>query len=90
MVRTRMKLERVSKRLVWTGRIFSLLPKCTSNAWTPADISWSTFHDRVEEGLDATLTSLKTDYLDLYLVHWPMYVPTPIGTNDNIANITAD
>jgi glycerol 2-dehydrogenase (NADP+) len=34
--------------------------------------SWSTFHDRVEEGLDATLKSLKTDYLDLYLVHWPM------------------
>lgn len=33
---------------------------------------WSTFHDRVEEGLDATLKSLKTDYLDLYLVHWPM------------------
>jgi glycerol 2-dehydrogenase (NADP+) len=40
-----------------------------------ADDSWSTFHDRVEEGLDATLKSLKTDYLDLYLVHWPMYVP---------------
>lgn len=39
--------------------------------------SWSTFHDRVEEGLDATLKSLKTDYLDLYLVHWPMYVATP-------------
>jgi glycerol 2-dehydrogenase (NADP+) len=36
--------------------------------------SWSTFHDRVEAGLDETLASLGTDYLDLYLVHWPMYV----------------
>lgn len=75
MSRTKMKLERESKRLVSIGRIFSLLPKCTSNPRSAADDSWSTFHDRVEEGLDATLKSLKTDYLDLYLVHWPMYVP---------------
>lgn len=33
---------------------------------------WGTWHDRVEECLDQTLTNLGTDYLDLYLVHWPV------------------
>ncbi|KAJ9111497.1 hypothetical protein QFC22_006524 [Naganishia vaughanmartiniae] len=33
---------------------------------------WNTYHDRVAECLDKTLESLGTDYLDLYLVHWPV------------------
>ncbi|PPQ88788.1 hypothetical protein CVT25_010474 [Psilocybe cyanescens] len=33
---------------------------------------WGTWHDRVEECLDQTLANLGTDYLDLYLVHWPI------------------
>ncbi|KAG8216973.1 NADP-dependent oxidoreductase domain-containing protein [Butyriboletus roseoflavus] len=33
---------------------------------------WGTYHRRVEECLDQTLANLGTDYLDLYLVHWPV------------------
>ncbi|KAF8655356.1 hypothetical protein AX16_003091 [Volvariella volvacea WC 439] len=40
---------------------------------------WSTWHTRVEECLDQTLENLGTDYLDLYLVHWPV----PLNPNGN-------
>ncbi|KAF5311011.1 hypothetical protein D9619_007737 [Psilocybe cf. subviscida] len=33
---------------------------------------WGTWHRRVEECLDQTLTNLGTEYLDLYLIHWPV------------------
>ncbi|KAI3601287.1 glycerol dehydrogenase [Moniliophthora roreri] len=33
---------------------------------------WGTYHSRVEECLDETLSNLGVDYLDLYLVHWPV------------------
>ncbi|KIY48875.1 Aldo/keto reductase [Fistulina hepatica ATCC 64428] len=33
---------------------------------------WCTWHSRVEQALDKTLKNLGTDYLDLYLVHWPI------------------
>ncbi|KAI4292049.1 glycerol 2-dehydrogenase (NADP+) [Pancytospora philotis] len=32
---------------------------------------WNDCHDRVEEACDETLARLGTDYLDLYLIHWP-------------------
>ncbi|KAL7423039.1 hypothetical protein Q5752_002338 [Cryptotrichosporon argae] len=41
---------------------------------------WCTYHDRVEECLDITLKSLRTDYVDLYLVHWPIRT-VPNGTH---------
>lgn len=35
---------------------------------------WNTFHSRkkVKQALDDILKRLEMDYLDLYLIHWPM------------------
>ncbi|KAG8964764.1 hypothetical protein FRC03_001375 [Tulasnella sp. 419] len=33
---------------------------------------WTTYMGRVEESLQMTLNALGTDYLDLYLIHWPV------------------
>jgi len=40
---------------------------------------WSTYHQRVQESLDSTLKSLGVDYVDLYLIHWPV----PLNPNGN-------
>lgn len=41
-----------------------------SEIWitTKLDNPW---HKRVEEGIASSLKSLDTDYVDLYLMHWP-------------------
>ena len=33
---------------------------------------WCTYHTRVEEGLTTSLKKLGLDYVDLYLIHWPV------------------
>lgn len=40
---------------------------------------WTTYSSRVEEGLDKSLKSLGLDYVDLFLVHWPVAM-NPNGT----------
>jgi diketogulonate reductase-like aldo/keto reductase len=39
---------------------------------------WCTYHSRVEENLDKSLKSLGLDYVDLYLMHWPVAM-NPFG-----------
>ncbi|XP_029166580.1 aldose reductase-like [Nylanderia fulva] len=33
---------------------------------------WNSFHSNPSQGLERSLTALKLEYLDLYLVHWPV------------------
>jgi diketogulonate reductase-like aldo/keto reductase len=33
---------------------------------------WSTHHRRVQENLELSLEKLGLDYVDLYLMHWPV------------------
>jgi glycerol 2-dehydrogenase (NADP+) len=33
---------------------------------------WSTYHRRVQENLELSLAKLGLDYVDLYLMHWPV------------------
>jgi len=40
---------------------------------------WGTYHTRVAENLEQSLANLGTDYLDLYLMHWPI----PMNPNGN-------
>ncbi|CCA75159.1 probable aldehyde reductase [Serendipita indica DSM 11827] len=42
--------------------------------------AWPTYLNRVEECLDQTLSNLGLDYLDLYLIHWPIHL-NPSGNN---------
>ena len=42
---------------------------------------WNNKHraEDVEAALDQTLSDLGTSYLDLYLIHWPVYVPSLVS-----------
>ncbi|KAL4914705.1 NADP-dependent oxidoreductase domain-containing protein [Aspergillus aurantiobrunneus] len=42
---------------------------------------WCTYHTRVEEALNLSLSKLGLDYLDLYLVHWPLAM-NPNGNHE--------
>lgn len=42
---------------------------------------WCTYHTRVEQNLDMSLKSLGLDYVDLYLMHWPVAM-NPDGNHE--------
>lgn len=47
---------------------------------------WNTYATRVETGLDKSLSLLGLDYVDLYLVHWPVAM-NPNGNDDRFPKL---
>lgn len=47
---------------------------------------WCTFHTRVEQNLDMSLKSLGLDYVDLYLMHWPVAM-NPNGNHEKFPKL---
>lgn len=47
---------------------------------------WCTYHTRVEQNLDMSLKSLGTDYVDLYLMHWPVAM-NPDGDHEKFPKL---
>lgn len=47
---------------------------------------WATYNTRVELGLDKSLKSLGLDYVDLFLVHWPLLM-NPDGNDDRFPKL---
>ena len=79
---TKRKSRKVSRTAESSEKTYSSRPSCESCQRKHELIrSTSTFHDRVEQDLDNTLKELNTDYLDLYLIHWPVrLVPDDKGS----------
>lgn len=47
---------------------------------------WTTYNTRVSLGLEKSLTALGLDYVDLYLVHWPLLM-NPEGNDDKFPKL---
>ena len=47
---------------------------------------WATYASRCELGLEKSLKSLGLDYVDLYLVHWPLLM-NPHGNDDRFPKL---
>jgi len=47
---------------------------------------WCTYHSRVEENLDISLKRLGLEYVDLYLMHWPVPM-NPKGNDPNFPKL---
>lgn len=46
---------------------------------------WCSYHARAEEGLETSLKNLGLDYVDLYLMHWPLAMnPNGMSSTPNI------
>jgi diketogulonate reductase-like aldo/keto reductase len=47
---------------------------------------WATYNTRVELGLEKSLKNLGLDYVDLFLVHWPLLM-NPEGNDDKFPKL---
>ncbi|ETN40660.1 uncharacterized protein HMPREF1541_04939 [Cyphellophora europaea CBS 101466] len=47
---------------------------------------WCTYHTRIEENLDKSLALLGLDYVDLYLLHWPVAM-NPNGNHEKFPKL---
>ncbi|KAI9050623.1 hypothetical protein LZ554_005782 [Drepanopeziza brunnea f. sp. 'monogermtubi'] len=47
---------------------------------------WCTYHSRVEQNLDISLKSLGLEYVDLYLMHWPVAM-NPNGNHEKFPKL---
>ena len=47
---------------------------------------WCTYHTRVEQNLDLSLNLLGLDYVDLYLIHWPVAM-NPTGNDEKFPKL---
>lgn len=47
---------------------------------------WCTYHNRVQENLDISLSLLGLDYIDLYLMHWPVAM-NPTGNHEKFPKL---
>ncbi|KIW70774.1 hypothetical protein PV04_03015 [Phialophora macrospora] len=47
---------------------------------------WCTYHTRVEQNLDMSLKLLGLDYVDLYLIHWPVAM-NPNGNDEKFPKL---
>jgi diketogulonate reductase-like aldo/keto reductase len=57
----------------YVGEALASSPVPRDQVWLTSKL-WNSFHapENIEPVLDMTLSALGTDYLDLYLIHWPI------------------
>ncbi|CED84118.1 glycerol dehydrogenase [Phaffia rhodozyma] len=51
---------------------------------------WNTYQDRVEECLDKSLQALGVDYVDLFLIHWPVRLVPNSNEPDALIPLNSD